>query len=372
VPPVLSAPEFGERSLATRRFARQAYSRGVRLDRRAYSCIALAAASLLGCGARTGFEDASAGSEPPRDAGIPSDGPAPFDAPPAEASVCTPAPPGGVTIATLPTTVISMALAVAGDSVYAGTAAISSSSPLYTGAVDRLPASGGAMQALAAPGYNFGNIVSDGARLYYPQTSGSPQGPDGAVYTVLGLAAIDLATGAVHPIKTPAPPWSTSSNLNSDMMAATTAWPGVFWIGGTAGSDGASTLSGWDARTDTVTVLGTGQTLGGLAVDAAGVYWADVGGNQGITVYATPLGGGATTTLVNVPGGTHGVLLGVSATDVVFVTAHSGDRERQDRAIVSARIGDRDHRSERSDVSWWRCGSGSVSSRLSFGTVPSA
>jgi hypothetical protein len=52
--------------------------------------------------------------------------------------------------------------------------------------------------------------------------------------------------------------------------------------------------------------------------------------------------------------------------------ADSAHRERQDRVIVSAQIGDRDHRSERSDVSWWRWGCGSVSSPLSFGTVPSA
>jgi hypothetical protein len=50
------------------------------------------------------------------------------------------------------------------------------------------------------------------------------------------------------------------------------------------------------------------------------VYWADVGGGQGITVYSLPLAGGTPTTLVNVPGGTHGVLLGVSSADVVFVS----------------------------------------------------
>jgi hypothetical protein len=52
--------------------------------------------------------------------------------------------------------------------------------------------------------------------------------------------------------------------------------------------------------------------------------------------------------------------------------ADSAHRERQDRSIVSAQIGDRDHRSERSDASWWRCSIRSVSSPISYGTGPSA
>jgi hypothetical protein len=107
------------------------------------------------------------------------------------------------------------------------------------------------------------------------------------------------------------------------MIAATPAWPGVFWIGGMSGTDGASTLSAWDAQHDAVTTIASGQSLNGLAVDADGVYWADVGGGQGITVYTSPLGGGPPLVLANVPGGTHGQLLGVSTTDVVFVSDYT-------------------------------------------------
>jgi hypothetical protein len=242
------------------------------------------------------------------------------DATSVEASACTPAPAGGTTIVTLPDTVISIALAVAGGTVYAGTAAISNAGPLYVGAVSSVPASGGSQVAVTAPSFNFGALGTDGVRLYYPQTSGSPQGPDGAIYQVLGLASIDLATEAVHPIATTSPPWSTSSNLNSYMIAATPASPGVFWIGGGPGAQAASTLSTWDPASDVVTTVATGQALSGLAVDATGVYWADTGGAQGITVYESPLEGGPQKTLVNVPGGTHGVLLGASTTDIVFVS----------------------------------------------------
>jgi hypothetical protein len=213
-----------------------------------------------------------------------------------------------------------MGLAVVASTVYAGTAAISQAGPLYVGALYAVPAKGGATLPLSASAFNFGNLATDGARLYYPQTSGMPDGPNGAIYDVLGLAAIDLATSAVHAIATTTPPWSTSSQLDSYMIAATTARAGVYWIGGGTGSDAASALSAWDPQSDAVTILATGQALSGVAVDGTGVYWADVGGGQGITVYSLPLGGGTPTTLANVPGGTHGVLLGVSSTDVVFVS----------------------------------------------------
>jgi hypothetical protein len=277
-------------------------------------------ALLLHCGGRTGLDEPAAVGGVP-DAGSPAD--APSDVAFVEASACTPAPPGGVAIGSFPETVISMGLAVAGADVYAGTAAIGAASPLYTGAIARVPAGGGATQALSAPSFNFGSLASDGARLYYPQSSGAPTGPNGAIYTMVGLASIGLATGAVHPIATMAAPWSTSSNLNATMIAATPASPGVYWIGGSSGSVGASTLSAWAPQSDTVTTVATGQDLSGLAVDASGVYWADVGGSQGITVYTAPLGGGPPSALAKVPGGTHGVLLGVSSTDVVFVSDYA-------------------------------------------------
>jgi hypothetical protein len=271
---------------------------------------------LLHCGSRTGLDDTPGGS--PGDASTPED--AASDAGFLDASPCMSAPPGGLAVGSFPESVISIAVAVAGSTVYAGTADIGQASPLYTGALSSVPSGGGPTQPVAAPEYNFGNVASDGARLYYPQTSGAPDGPNGAIYQVLGLAAVDLATDAVHPIAAAAPPWSTSSNLNSDMIAATSAWPGVFWIGGMSGSDGASTLSAWNAPSDAVTTIATGQSLNGLAVDADGVYWADVGGDQGITVYSSALGGGQPLVLANVTGGTHGQLLGVSSTDVVFVS----------------------------------------------------
>ncbi len=242
---------------------------------------------------------------------------------PEAAAACVPAPPGGRTIGSFPEETIAMSVAVVADTVYAATTSISSSSPLYIGAIASVPAAGGSTVPLSAPQYNFGTLVTDGARLYYAPSSGMPTGPNGAVYRILGVAALDLATGTAHSITTSTPPWSTSSQIDATMIAATTAWPGVFWIGGTAGSEAASTLSAWDARSDTVTTLATGQALSGVAVDDTRVYWADVGTGAGITVYSAPLGGGAATTLANVPGGTHGVLLGVSDTDVVFVTDYA-------------------------------------------------
>ncbi len=280
-------------------------------SRVACACTRLAAASLLlHCGGRTGLDAGQAG-------GAGGDGPGP------DASSCVHTAALSLPLGDPPESVISIALTVAGGTAYAGTASIGSAGPLYVGAIGSVPTDGMQPQSLTAPEYNFGSVANDGARIYYPQTSGHSEGPDSAIYTVLGLAAIDLATGAVQPIATPAPPWSTSSNLNSDMVAATPAWPGVFWIGGTSGADYPNTLSRWDAQTDAVTSIATGQSLSGLAVDGSGVYWADTGGGQGITVYRSPLGGGAPTTLANVPGGTHGVLLGVSATDVVFVSDYA-------------------------------------------------
>ena len=294
------------------------------MQRASRFCVVIAVGSfLLHCGSRTGFEDT-----PVRDGGAPGDGGAPEsgppDAPSVEASSCTPAPsPDGTPVEAFSTEVISIGLAVAGDSLYAGTAAISENGPLYVGAITGVPTRGGTPQTLAAPEFNFGSIASDGARLYYPQTSGMPQGPNGAIYTVLGLASMDLATGAVHAITPPSPPRSTSSNLNSYMIAATSAWPGVYWVGAPTGAVGAGTLSAWDPKSDAVTTIATGEDLSGLAVDASGVYWADVGGSQGITVYRSPLGGGEPLALAKVPGGTHGTLLGVSSSDVVFVTDYA-------------------------------------------------
>jgi len=262
-----------------------------------------------------------------RDGGSPGDAVPPEvgapDAPSVEASLCEPAPGSGTDIASFSTEVISIALTVMEGTVYAGTTAIGQNGPLYVGAIAGVPSGGGTPQSLVAPGFNFGSVASDGERLYYPQSSGKPTGPNGAIYTVLGLASIDLATGAVHPITPPAPPRSTSSNLNSYMIAATSASPGVYWVGAPTGAIGAGTLSAWDPKSDAVTTIATGEDLSGLAVDASGVYWADVGGGQGITVYRCPLGGGEPFALAKVPGGTHGQLLGVSSSDVVFVTDYA-------------------------------------------------
>jgi hypothetical protein len=121
------------------------------------------------------------------------------------------------------------------------------------------------------------------------------------------------------------------------MIAATTAWPGVFWIGGKLGH-AASTLSAWDPTSDAVKTIATGQALSGLAADATGVYWADVGVGPGITLYRSPLGGGHVSTLATVPGGNGGQLLGVSSADVVFVSDSSpGTIDAVSKAGGSAR-----------------------------------
>ncbi|MGH7294082.1 MAG: hypothetical protein ACRELB_04070, partial [Polyangiaceae bacterium] len=222
-----------------------------------------------------------------------------------------------------PDQAIAISIAVAGSTAYAGTTSVGASSPLYTGAVASVPSNGGATHALSAPDFNFGTLASDGARLYYPRTSGRPEGPNGAIYETVGLASLDLATGAIHPIATTTPPRSTSSNLGSTMIAATLAWPGVFWIGAPSGAATATTVSAWDARADTVTTIATGEALSGLAADATGVYWADTGGGQGITVYGTGLEGASPSVVATVPGGKYGQLLGVSSAYIVFVSDYA-------------------------------------------------
>lgn len=293
-------------------------------------------ALLVACGSRTGIDPtparahSSVDASAPVDAFVPVDAAAPLDAsrppfdarqvdaPLGDAGACIPAPPGGIVISGFPdSAVLSVGLAVAASTVYAGVSSLVGTSALQTGVIERVASIGGPMQPLPAPAYNFGNLASDGARVYYPESQGTPQGPNSAIYTLLGVAAIDLVTGAVHPIASTTPPWSTSSLDTTYMLAATPGTPGVFWIGGSTGSGRANTLSAWNPATDAVTVIATGQALSGLAVDDTGVYWADVGG--GITVYRSAPGGGAPITLANVPGGTHGALLGVSSNDVVFV-----------------------------------------------------
>ena len=304
----------------------------LRIDH-AVVCLALAG---LHCGSRTGLTDAVFSDAGVRelhdaraqadvsllgDARQPADSTA--DGAPVDASSCTPAPAGGVTVGSFPENVISMAIAVLGSTIYAGTTAIGGdASPLYNAAFSRVPAVGGATLSVNAPDYNFGPLVTDGARVYYEQTSGAPTGPNGAIYQTLGLAAIDLASGTVEPIATTAVPYSTSSVLGSDMLAATSASPGVYWAGASGGSDSATGVFQWDPETGTVTMIATGQAIRGLAVDASGVYWADTGGAQGdgITLWKGPLGGGPSTMLATVPGGTFGQLLGVSSDDVVFVS----------------------------------------------------
>jgi hypothetical protein len=285
---------------------------------------------LVQCGSRSELErPGESAAAAPSDGSAPeaalADGSSPEagspDAPLAEASACTPAPPGGAVIESFSQQVVSMALAVAGNTTYAGTAAVGTTGPLYVGAVASTPSSGGAARPLEAPSYNFGNLATDGARLYYPQTTGKAEGQSSAIYTTIGLASVDLATGAVHPITTTAPPFSTSSNINSTMIAATSARPGVFWIGSPGSA--ATTLAFWDPESDSVTMFAAGANLAGLAVDSSGVYWADRGAGQGMTVYGAPLEGGQGSVLATVPGGRGGVLLGVTNTDVVFVSDYA-------------------------------------------------
>jgi hypothetical protein len=274
-----------------------------------------AASSLLGCGGRTPLLVSARRS----DAAVPEAGPEPDASSPS----CVPAPAGGHAIGSFPQSAITLALAVSGSMVYVGTTAISTTSPLYVGALFDVPSAGGATHTLAASDLNFGNLASDGTLLYYPQTSGKPTGPNGAIYETLGLASIDLASGAVHPIATSAPPRSTSSILDSYMIAASSAWPGVFWVGAPSGAANATSLSAWNRAGDTVTTIATGSALRGLAVDASFVYWADTGDGQGVTVYKRPLAGGRTSVVATVPGGTYGQLLGVSSASVVFVSDYA-------------------------------------------------
>jgi hypothetical protein len=270
------------------------------------------------CGSRTGilgttFDSAFDGG---------ADAISSFDtgAPDASAPSCVPAPPGGTTLGGLPGEVFYTAVAVAGPTVYVATTAEGLKSSVEVGSIFRGPAAGGPTEAIVAPEYIFGNLASDGARLYYLQMTGRDEGGGSSIYDVLGLASVDLATGTVQSIAALGPPRSTSSLTNSYMIATTSSRPGVFWIGSPTGEQAASTLYAWDPASDAITTLATGESLSGVAADATGVYWADTGGGEGINVYRRALAGGETSTLATVAGGKFGQLLGVSSDDVVFVS----------------------------------------------------
>jgi hypothetical protein len=291
------------------------------MDRSLWAHVGIVTASLgalsIHCGSRTGILEST-------DEDV-ADAVAPFDAsvPDAPVASCVPAPPGGTTVGGFPGEIVYAAVAVAGPTLYVATTALGTTSSLQVGNILRGPAVGGSTEAIVAPEYVFGNLASDGARLYYVQATGRDEGGGSSIYTIVDLASLDVATGDVHPIDTDAPPRSTSSLSNSYMIATAAPRPGVFWIGSPTGAASATSLLAWDPATDAVTTLATGQALSGVAADATGVYWADTGGGQGITVYRQPLAGGETSTLATVPGGTYGELLGVSNDDVVFVSDYA-------------------------------------------------
>jgi hypothetical protein len=278
--------------------------------------VALSALSIH-CGSRTGILDSKVDDV--------ADAVAPFDTsvPDAPVASCVPAPLSGTTLGGFSGEIFYMAVAVVGPTVYVATTADSPTSSVEVGSIFREATAGGTTEPIAAPEYIFGNLASDGSRLYYLQAMGQDQGGGSSIYSILGLASLDVATGAVHPIGTEAPPRSASSLTNSYMIATAAPRPGVFWIGSPAGATSASSLLAWDPATEAVTTLATGESLSGVAADATGVYWADIGGGQGITIYRMPLAGGERSTLATVPGGTYGQLLGVSNDDVVFVSDYA-------------------------------------------------
>ncbi len=291
------------------------------MDRSLWARVGIATVALsalsIHCGSRTGILDSTVAGG--------ADAASPFDAsvPDAPVASCVLAPPGGTTLSGFSGEILYMALAVVGPTVYVATTAEGTTSSVEVGSIFRGPTAGGTIEAIVAPEYIFGNLASDGARLYYPQATGRDEGGGSSIYSILGLASLDVATGAVHTIAAAAPPRSSSSLSNSYMIATAAPRPGVFWIGSPAGAASATSLVAWDPATDSTTTLAGGQSLSGVAADATGVYWADTGGGQGITVYRMPLGGGETSTLATVPGGTYGELLGVSNDDVVFVSDYA-------------------------------------------------
>jgi hypothetical protein len=303
----------------------------------ASTCVLLPIACLwvVACGARTELDVALASGIPSAssdasDTDAPTDAAMPDVAPPPVA--CTPAPPTGSLVATLPGANTFLSIGVFGSTLVTGTT-VDLPAGQWVGTLSQFALGGGTLPPLVAPDYMGGNFTSDGARLYYAKVTDYPAGVNTWQLSAGTLASVDLATGAAADVPTlddvwygyywdldPAPPYY-SNDFGYVALAATPARPGVFWIGSLAmGTSESMSLSAWDPQSPASTQLATGEYLAGLAVDPTGIYWAVTGNaSPTMTVYGASLGGGALSILATVPQTVPwAAVLGVSSDDVVF------------------------------------------------------
>jgi hypothetical protein len=263
----------------------------------------------FGCGARTSLDDGYAASAR-SGASAGSDKPAMGDASTSVeggVAACSPQPATGVAIASIGDIHDNHALGVADSTLYIGT--IDTSASPVSGAISEIPLGGGARRTLVAPEYVLGGFAFDGSRIYYPRTGTSTNDAGVTLQSTIGLVSEDLTTQAASDLPNPLVP---------GQFAATSARPGVFWLGGHP-MGLTTTLYFWDPQSNVNSPLATGEYLVGVAVDGTGVYWADTGGQQD-TIYTAPLDGGPPTLLATAPWTVaRGGLLGLSSKDVVFV-----------------------------------------------------
>ncbi|HTQ46309.1 MAG TPA: hypothetical protein VMI75_26315 [Polyangiaceae bacterium] len=179
-------------------------------------------------------------------------------------------------------------------SVSAGHLALAANDVYFTQRVDRIgipgqqapimavPLEGGAMRMVAASPWAFGLAV-DESELYY---AGAVDGASSAQQTA--LVHMPVAGGAPCPV--------VSSLFLGDIAVGST---GVFWadISGVLyrwARDGSGTTALASAPPSSGEYFGIG--MGGIAVGDATVYWGVAG-----ALMATPVDGGATTTLGSTP-----------------------------------------------------------------------
>jgi hypothetical protein len=148
--------------------------------------------------------------------------------------------------------------------------------------VRAIPLAGGTTRIVAASPWAFG-VAVDESELFY---AGAVDGASSALQTA--LVHLPVAGGAPCPV--------VSSVFLGDIAVGAT---GVFWadISGVLyrwARDGSGTTALASAPPSSGEYFGIG--MGGIAVDGAEVYWGVAG-----ALMATPVDGGATTTLASMP-----------------------------------------------------------------------
>jgi hypothetical protein len=225
-------------------------------------------------------------------------------------TACSPRPAIPVLLATLPGLV--SALSVQGSTLFAGS---SSATPqgVFTGAVSTIALNGGGSGAIDVRDYLGGQLVPDGATLFYETGTLETLDSGNEANSIGGLAVYDEKTGTAVTLSVPATP----------TQLATPSSAGLFWLGEPMGPGGSpTTLYVTDTTTLASAAMATGGLLLGVAVDEGAVYWADTGGTASQTsVFSLPLEGGTPSLLASVPWSqSRGWLVGLTSTSVVFVS----------------------------------------------------